>query len=116
MRAAETARQAARAHRDDGRRSAAAQADARAHAWWEACGRPWSPTLAAPVADGLGELTAREAEVAGLAAGGATSRAIAEQLGISVRTVDNLLGKVYLKLGIGGRDALRAAIHGRTAP
>ena len=107
--AAETGRRAERSYREEGRRSLAAQAGARADAWWQTCGRPWSPVLTTVRGDG-GDLTPREAEVARLAARGETSRAIAAQLGISVRTVDNLLGKVYLKLGIAGRAALGDAI------
>jgi hypothetical protein len=34
------------------------------------------------------------------------SREIAARLGLSVRTVDNALGRVYQKLGIGGRAEL----------
>ncbi len=51
-------------------------------------------------------LTAREAEVATLAAGGRSSAEIATALAISRRTVDNLLGKVYMKLQLGGRSEL----------
>lgn len=102
--AAELGQRAAAAHRAEGRRSAAARADAVADGRWEACGRPWSPVLAAP--GPAGELTAREAEIASLAATGATSRQIAEDLGISARTVDNLLGRVYVKLGVAGRAEL----------
>ena len=52
------------------------------------------------------QLTAREREVSLLAAGSATSQAIAAELGISVRTVDNLLSRSYLKLGVSSRDEL----------
>jgi DNA-binding CsgD family transcriptional regulator len=44
--------------------------------------------------------------VAELAAAGLPSRGIAERLGITTRTVDNLLGRVYVKLGISGRSEL----------
>ena len=57
-----------------------------------------------------------EYEVALLAAAGRSSRAIADSLGITVRTVDNLLGRAYAKLGIAGRaglvDVLREARTG----
>ena len=56
------------------------------------------------------ELTGREREVAELAAQGASSRRVAEDLAISVRTVDNLLGRVYAKLGIRGRADLAAVL------
>ncbi len=52
------------------------------------------------------QLTGREREVSLLAAGSATSQAIAAELGISVRTVDNLLSRSYLKLGVSSRDEL----------
>ena len=57
-------------------------------------------------------LTARERRVAEEAAAGHRSRDIAEGLGISVRTVDNLLGRVYTKLGVSGRDELAAVLGG----
>ena len=53
------------------------------------------------------ELTARESEVAVLAARDLASREIAERLGVSVRTVDNHLGRIYAKLGIDGRSGLQ---------
>ena len=51
-------------------------------------------------------LTQREREVADLAAANLASREIAERLGITTRTVDNLLGRVYAKLGVSGRQEL----------
>jgi DNA-binding CsgD family transcriptional regulator len=51
-------------------------------------------------------LTARERDVTLLAAAGLTSRTIAYRLRISVRTVDNYLGRVYQKLGVAGRHDL----------
>jgi DNA-binding CsgD family transcriptional regulator len=57
-------------------------------------------------------LTAREREIAALAAAGASSRDIAARLVVSVRTVDNHLRSVYLKLGVSGRGELRAALRG----
>lgn len=55
----------------------------------------------------LAELTSREREVAWLVAAGSSSKEVAQRLGVSVRTVDNLLQRVYRKLGIGGRADLR---------
>ena len=43
--------------------------------------------------------------------GSATSQAIAAELGISVRTVDNLLSRSYLKLGVSSRDELGDAMR-----
>ncbi len=57
---------------------------------------------------GTGGLTLREREVVVLAAGGLPSRAIAEQLSLSVRTVDNHLGRAYAKLGVSDRRGLTA--------
>jgi DNA-binding CsgD family transcriptional regulator len=51
-------------------------------------------------------LTAREREVIGLAAGGATARAIGDLLGISPRTAENHLHRAYVKLGVSSRDEL----------
>ena len=50
-------------------------------------------------------LSGRERDVAVLAAGGLSSRAIAAELLLSVRTVDNHLGRVYAKLGVSSRAA-----------
>lgn len=60
----------------------------------------WLPLPPAP------GLTAREREVALLAALGHTSRFIAERLFISVRTVETHLSNVFSKLGIENRDEL----------
>jgi DNA-binding CsgD family transcriptional regulator len=46
--------------------------------------------------------------VATLAARGLTSRKIAEDLFVSVRTVDNHLQQVYVKLGVKRRSELAA--------
>jgi DNA-binding CsgD family transcriptional regulator len=56
------------------------------------------------------DLTPREQEIAGLAARGLSSRAIAERLVISVRTVDNALQHVYGKLGLTSRAEPRVAL------
>lgn len=53
------------------------------------------------------QLTPREREIAGLAAGGLSSRAIAERLTLSVRTVDSHLSRVFAKLGVRSRRELR---------
>jgi DNA-binding CsgD family transcriptional regulator len=57
-------------------------------------------------ASGVVPLTDREREIAALAAAGCTSRVIAERLYLSVRTVDNHLGRVYDKLGVSSRAEL----------
>ncbi|MFG1672999.1 LuxR C-terminal-related transcriptional regulator [Micromonospora sp. NPDC049282] len=56
-------------------------------------------------------LSDREWEIAHLAADGLTSRAIAERLYLSTRTVENHLQRVYSKLGVTRRSELRAALR-----
>jgi DNA-binding CsgD family transcriptional regulator len=56
-------------------------------------------------------LTHREREIAVLAADGHRSRSIAEQLCLSVRTVDNHLGRIYDKLGVSNRADLAAVLR-----
>jgi DNA-binding CsgD family transcriptional regulator len=53
------------------------------------------------------ELTPTEEQVARLAAEGMTNRAIADQLFISVKTVEANLSRTYHKLGIGSRKEIR---------
>jgi DNA-binding CsgD family transcriptional regulator len=55
-------------------------------------------------------LTKREREIALLAAAGHPSRAIAEQLYLSVRTVDNHLARIYDKLGVSSRADLAVTL------
>ncbi|ACZ22555.1 transcriptional regulator, luxR family [Sanguibacter keddieii DSM 10542] len=57
-------------------------------------------------------LTRREQEIAGLAAGGLSSREIAERLVLSVRTVDSHLSRVFAKAGVKNRRELGAALRG----
>lgn len=56
-------------------------------------------------------LTAREVEVAMLAVGGAANREIAVALGVSVRTVEVHLGRVFAKLDVRRRVELAALAH-----
>jgi DNA-binding CsgD family transcriptional regulator len=55
-------------------------------------------------------LTARERDIATLAASGVASKQIADQLFLSVRTVNNHLQNVYSKLGVASRRDLAAAL------
>ncbi len=55
-------------------------------------------------------LTTREREIAVLAAQRHRSRQIADALGLSVRTVDNHLARVYRKLDVASRDDLPDAL------
>ena len=96
--AAEAADAAAAAYRDAGRASSARAAAARAAQWLAKCEGARPPTLLA--VPETAELTAREREIALLAARGASSREIADRLVLSVRTVDNHLQNAYRKLGV----------------
>ena len=53
----------------------------------------------------------REREVAYLAADGVPNKAIAEQLFVSTRTVENHLAKVFTKLGVSSRQDLLSALR-----
>ncbi|MFC6599818.1 AAA family ATPase [Kitasatospora paranensis] len=100
---------AAERHRRDGAQRAAAHALARADGLRARCEGAATPGLVV-AADTRSPLTAREREIAWLAAQGATSRGIAEGLHLSVRTVDNHLQNIYGKLGVSGRTRLAAAL------
>ena len=52
------------------------------------------------------KLTARERLVAEQVARGLTNREVAGELGISVKTVENHLGRAYAKLGVRSRSQL----------
>jgi DNA-binding CsgD family transcriptional regulator len=58
-------------------------------------------------------LSAREREIATLAAEGLPSKEIAERLFLSARTVDNHLQRIYTKLGVTRRADLAAALAAR---
>jgi len=57
-----------------------------------------------------GTLTHRETEICRLAADGLASRAIADRLFLSVRTVNNHLQNAYSKLGVASRGELVDAL------
>jgi len=106
--AAEAAAQAAAAHRRAGRTASAAASQARSAELSARCDGVMTPALSAG-AD-LARLTPRELELATLAAAGRSSAQIAEALGISVRTVNNLLQRAYVKLGVSGRHELASRL------
>ena len=86
---------------EDARR--ATQQAIRVASIWQA--DPWPrPRMDRPA------LTVRELDVARLAAQRIRSRAIAERLGLSVRTVDNHLARSFRKLGITTREELAEAL------
>lgn len=102
--AAEAASTAQRLHADAGRRRQATSAGARAALLAEHLDGAHTPALAGREE---GErLSARELEIALLAASGATSKEIAAKLYLSIRTVDNHLQHAYTKLGVASRADL----------
>ncbi|WP_318307019.1 helix-turn-helix transcriptional regulator [Amycolatopsis solani] len=110
--AAEAAVRASAIHRRSGRTGDAVKAAALGQTLAQSCAGARTPGLVAAAAPAA-PLTAREREIALLAAEGRPSRAIADRLTLSVRTVDNHLHRIYLKLGITGRDELTGALAGR---
>lgn len=102
--AAETWADAARAARGTDPHGRSARATARSQALAAACPLARTPLLVTSAS--ASPLTRREREVAGLAARGLSSRAIADTLLVSVRTVDGHLAQVYRKLGVSRRDEL----------
>jgi DNA-binding CsgD family transcriptional regulator len=62
------------------------------------------------VISGVDALTPSERRVAQMAARGMTNRDIAQALFLSVRTIENQLRQVYLKLDVAGRRELPAAL------
>jgi DNA-binding CsgD family transcriptional regulator len=106
--AAEAAADAARALRRADRSRDASAAAQRSRHLATRCPGVTTPALA--LVDTVSPLTRREREVALLAAQGLASKAIAETLFLSVRTVDNHLQRAYEKLGVSGRDELAGLI------
>jgi len=105
--AAEAAAQAQQVYLRRDRQQLARLAAARAAILAARCPGARTP----PLADAAEfPLTARELEIARLAAAGLSSRDVAERLQISTRTVDNHLGTIYSKLGVAGRAGLPAVL------
>lgn len=67
--------------------------------------------VAAPPAQPVA-LTTREVEIASLAAGGLSDRAISRRLAVSVRTVESHLTRIYRKLGVHSRRDLPPVLRG----
>jgi len=107
--AAEAQATAAHTYAGQGHTAAARHATARAHQFAAACPGASTPLLQAPPAPGL---TAREQQVAQLAAQGLTSDQIAQRLVISVRTAESHLYHAFRKLGAHHRDELPALLTG----
>ena len=107
--AAEAKAAAARAHRAAGRDASANAAQEQAAALAAACQGTRTPGLGPATAASV--LTPREREVALLAAAHTSSREIATRLHLSVRTVDNHLGRIYAKLGVSSRAQLASLLE-----
>lgn len=101
LRAAEAAADAASAHERAGRAASARAAAAFSASLAGRCEDARTPRLreSPPV-----ELSAREREVATLAARGLSNAEIAERLTLSVRTVESHLYRAATKLGVSGRE------------
>ena len=108
--AAETAAQAADASRRRGHERRAVVLDTVSDTLAARCEGAKTPVLVR--AGRVAALSERERDVAVLAARGLSSRQIAAQLTLSVRTVDNHLGRIYAKLGVSSRAALVDALAG----
>ncbi|SEM20409.1 AAA family ATPase [Streptacidiphilus jiangxiensis] len=90
----------------------------RALAELRACGGAAAATAASPTAN-VGALTWQERRIADLAASGLTNKEIGERTHLSPRTVSSHLYRVFPKLGVTSRAALRdalAAAPGATGP
>lgn len=105
--AAEACVQAARCHRQSGASASDRRLRAQAGLLLDGCQGARTPLLAEIEAP---QLTARERDIARLAAEGLSNQEIADRVVISVRTVGNHLHHVYTKLGISGRSALAALL------
>ncbi len=108
LEAAEAAAESARCLTRQGARRRATAMARRADGLRASCEGAFTHLLAAP--DATEPLTERQREIALLAAKGMSSKAIAEQLVLSRRTVDNNLQQAFAKLGIGRRTELSAAL------
>lgn len=102
--AAEASAQAASLYRRAGRSAPARAAVGRSQLLLERCGPARTPALL--LAGRASALTPREREIAALAARGLPNRRIAEELVLSVRTVENHLHNAYTKLGVADRVEL----------
>ncbi|MFC4586150.1 LuxR C-terminal-related transcriptional regulator [Sphaerisporangium corydalis] len=102
--AAEAAATAYRLHAGAGRHTSAKNALVFARELLAECGGARTPLT--DLTGSEASLTPRELQVAKLIATGLSGRAVANRLGLSLRTVNNHLGRVYTKLGVSGRHTL----------
>jgi DNA-binding CsgD family transcriptional regulator len=108
-----------RVHRRRKEKRLADQALREAHAIFAECGAPLWMQKASLELNRIGlrpraphDLTETERRVAILAASGLTNREVAQAAFLSPKTIDNVLGRVYRKLGIGSRAELGAIMAG----
>lgn len=106
--AADAAAHAAGEHSRTGSRLEELGAAARAQSLAEQCALRSPATV--PMINPL-SLTDREREVADLVAAGLTNRQIAERLGVSARTIDGHLYRIFAKLGIDDRSHLTRLVR-----
>ncbi|MDP1793692.1 MAG: helix-turn-helix transcriptional regulator, partial [Acidimicrobiales bacterium] len=112
--AAETAAQAGEHFRRLSRDADATRAFARAGELRAQCDNARTPALL--TAGQAHPLTSREGEIALMASRGEPTKTIAAALGLSARTVDNTLGRVYAKLGVNSRSELVELFAPRSNP
>ncbi len=106
--AAEAEADAVAAHRRAGLPARATRSTAHATRLLAACPGARTPKLAQLLE--VPDLTRREREVSALAARGLSNNAIADQLGVSVRTVEGHLLRATTKLGVTSRQGLAVAL------
>ena len=107
--AADAAAHAAIAHRRNDRRGSALACATRADALAQQCGGARTPVLG-QASERL-PLTDREREIVMLIGGGMSTRAVAERLTLSVRTVEGHLYRAMVKTGTTSRDELIALLR-----
>lgn len=109
--AAEAAADAAAIWRREGDPRRATAAELRSGILVSRCEGARTPTLST-AASARAVLTARELEIATLAASGLADKQIAQKLFISHRTVENKLHAVYEKVGVKSRNELAEVLRG----
>ncbi len=107
--AVDAAAHAAAAHRAQGMRGSALGCAARAQALAERCGGASTPALL-QAAEPL-PLTDRQREIVMLLGDGLSTRAVAERLSVSVRTVEGHIYRAMEKTGVASRDDLAALLR-----
>jgi DNA-binding CsgD family transcriptional regulator len=107
LHAAEAAAHAAHLWSRQSNATHAQQAADRCHQLTQRCEGVTTPAILTCWTPGL---TDRERGIARLAATGHSSQDIARQLGVTVRTVDNHLYRVYRKTGVSGRSELQKVL------